>query len=431
MPREALRGEPGPLVSPAADPMRIGIASPFMPHDLADLLDAPSRERLPGIRGVLATPVTPIAREWHQRGHCLSVFCLDPSVTEACVLRGERLSIHVIPKRPNRRCLPDMYRAECRLMREAILRERPEVLSAQWTYEHAWAALQCQIPTAVTCHDTPLRYAWIINHWYMWYHVILAWRVIRKAHRLICVSPYTARHIRRYFRPRGPVDVVPNGLPPEVFQRGQRRLQQGTMSPARPFTFCSVGRWGGLKNISALLKAFAGVCQRQRAVELVLFGPDLGPGQAAEQWARNQALNQGVDFVGSVPRERILDFLETEADMMVHPSLVETHGMTLIEAMACGVPVIGGRDSGAVSWTLEEGRCGFLCDIRNHKALADQMFDAMSQPDRNRALAARAWASVAQRFRLEAVASAYEEILQRLVAEGRVAPCTSSQGKAP
>jgi glycosyltransferase involved in cell wall biosynthesis len=429
--REVLRGEPSPLVSPAADPMRIGIVSPFMPHDLADLLDNASRERLPGIRGVLATPVTPIAREWHRHGHHLSVFCLDPSVTQPRVLRGERLSVHVFPKRPYQRCLPDGYRVERRLLRGAILHERPEVISAQWTREHAWAALQCRIPTAVTCHDTPLRYAWISKHWFMWYHVVLAWRVVRKAPQLICVSPYTARHIQRYFRPRGTVDVVPNGLPPEVFQRGQRRLQQETASLARPFTFCSVGHWGPLKNLSVLVKAFAEVRQRQGAAKLALFGDNLGPGQAAEQWARDHRLDQGIEFVGRVSRERILDFLETEADMMVHPSLVETHGMTLIEAMACGSPVIGGLKSGAVAWTLEEGRCGFLCDIRDHHTLASQMLDAMRQPDHNRALAERAWASVARRFPLEATVFAYEEILRRLVAAERVAPHVSSQGKLP
>ena len=410
--------------------MKIGIVTPFRPHDLADLLDSPSCEHLQGISGgSSATPVAPLVREWHRRGHHLYVFCFNPSVTEVYILRGERLSIHIIPKRPNRRCLPDIYRVECRLMRKAILRERPEVLSAQWTYDHAWAALQCRIPTVVTCHDAPLRSAWIDNHWYAWYHVVLAWRVIRKADRLVCVSPYTARHIQRYFLQRSSVDVVPNGLSLEVLQRAERRLQRGEPT-RRSFTFCSIGRWGRLKNISTLLKAFNEVHHRQPATKLVLFGPELGPDQDAERWARNRGLDQGVDFAGSVPRERILDFLETEADMMVHPSLIESHGMTLIEAMACGVPVIGGWKSGAVPWTLEEGRCGILCDIRDHHALAAQMFEAMSQPAHNRHLAERAWTSVAQRFRVEAVASAYEEILRQLVVEGRVAPCAGSQRKA-
>ncbi|MGH7980909.1 MAG: glycosyltransferase family 4 protein, partial [Limisphaerales bacterium] len=139
--------------------MKIGIVSPFMPHDLRDLLDADSQQLLPGIRGIFANPVTPLARSWRQRGHDVSVFCLDPSVSARQVLRGDGLIIYVLPKRRPRRYLLDFYRVETRQLKEAILEQNPDVLSAQWTYEHAWGALQTGIPTAVTCHDTPLRYA--------------------------------------------------------------------------------------------------------------------------------------------------------------------------------------------------------------------------------------------------------------------------------
>ena len=394
--------------------MKIGLVSPFMPHDLADLLDPACENDLACIRGVLSTPVTPMVREWHRKGHDLSIFCLDLSVSHPYHLQGERLSIHVLPRRRSRNCFADFYREECRLIRQAVEREAPEVLSAQWTYEHAWAALQCGIPTAVTCHDSPLRYAWIAKHWFMTYQLAVAWRVIRKAERLICVSPYTARHIQSYFRPRCPVDVIPNGLLPEVFLRGKRRLEANAPRNGA-FVFCSIGNWGGLKNVPTLLKAFSKVRLGPKPATLVLFGPRLGPQEEAEQWARRRGLHHGVVFKGSAPRAAIFDFLETEADLMVHPSLIETHGMVLIEAMACGVPVVGGRQSGAVPWTLEEGRCGYLCDIRDKNVLAETMLAAMNQPDGNRAMVERAWNSTRQRFLMETAANANEAVLTGLL----------------
>jgi len=397
--------------------MKIGVVTPFRPHDLADLLDVSSRERLRGLGGLSATPVAPLVREWHQLGHSMSVFCLDPFVSQTQVLQGDRLVIHVIPKRRARHCFLDFYRTECRLIQAAVQREAPDVLSAQWSYDHAWAALQCGLPTAVTCHDTPWRYAWIAKNWFTTYHIAVAWRVIRKADRLVCVSPYTAQHIQKYFRPRGRVDVVSNGLRPEVFQRGERRLR--TARPERPFTFCSVGGWGGLKNLATLLKAFGRVRARQPEARLAVFGRELGPGQAAEQWARRRGLHHGVVFQGSTPHAQVLDFLEAEADLMAHPSLIEANPMVLMEAMACAVPVIAGRASGGVAWTLDEGRCGFLCDIRDGRALAETMFEAMRQPDGNRALMERAWASARQRFNLEQTVAANEAILQQLCAENR------------
>jgi len=394
--------------------VKIGIISPFQSHDLADLLDDRSRQLLPEITGVTSTPVTPLVREWLRMGHELSVFTLDPSVKRPYLLKGDHVVIHVLPKRRAREYLPDCYREERRLICAAVASESPDVLSAQWSYDHALAALDCGLPTAVTCHDTPFRYAWIAKHWHMTFHLLLAWKVIRKADVLICVSPYTARHIRRYFRPRAPVEVIPNGLYPEIFERGARRLERGA-SINQSYTICSVGGWGGLKNVRTLLRAFALLPKKKGAARLVLFGPGMGQGEEAEQWARESALHADVEFRGSVPRVKILDFLENEADLMVHPSLIETHGMVLIEAMACGVPVIGGSKSGAVPWTLNEGRSGFLCDVRRADVLEGAMLRAWEQTGEERsALVLRAWNSVRERFQISTAARATEAVLQCL-----------------
>jgi glycosyltransferase involved in cell wall biosynthesis len=395
--------------------MKVGIVSPFKPHDLADLLYESSRGLLPEIGGVTATPVTPMAREWHHKGHDLSIFTLDPSVTRPYLLKGDRLSIHVLPKRRSRQCLLDCYSKERRLIRIAVASESPKVLSAQWTYDHALAALDCGLPTSVTCHDTPLRYAWISKHWYMTYHLLIAWRVIKNADHIVCVSPYTALHIKKYFKPGCPVDVIPNGLLPEVFQRGERRLKSGRKTGS-PYTICSVGGWGGLKNIMTLLRACSLLQQKGEKLRLVLFGWKMGEGEEAQQWASSRGLAGMVEFRGSKPRKEIFDFLEQEADLMVHPSLIETHGMVLIEAMACGVPVVGGEKSGAVPWTLDEGGSGYLCDMKNAQTLAETILKAMHQPDNNETIAERAWNSVHQRFRLEAAAAANERVLRELAA---------------
>jgi glycosyltransferase involved in cell wall biosynthesis len=393
--------------------MKIGIVSPFQPREVADLLDEDSRARLADIQGVTATPVTPLVRAWLDRGHILSLFCLDPSVSQVQTLRGERLTLHFIPKRRARHYLLDGYRTESRLIRELVRREPPDVLSAQWTYDHALGALQCGLPTAVTCHDTPWRYAWTARNWFTIYHIAVAWRVIRRAHRLVCVSPYTARHIQKYFRPRGPVDVVPNGVPSNIFQRYERR-RQAPAAPGRALTLCNVGGWGRIKNVAVLLQAFAQVRTQKPAARLVFFGHQLGPGQEAEAWALRHRLHQGVIFRGSVPYTKVMDFLETEAGLMVHPSLVETHGMVLVEAMACGVPVIGGSHSGAVPWTLEEGRSGYLCDVRRPRALAETILHALDASEDNQALVAHAWASARQRFNEEQAVTGNERILQQL-----------------
>jgi glycosyltransferase involved in cell wall biosynthesis len=187
---------------------------------------------------------------------------------------------------------------------------------------------------------------------------------------------------------------------------------------ARPgsFTLCSVGGWGPIKNNATLLKAFSIVRRRHPSARLALFGREVGPGQAAEKWARRRQLLEGVLFHGPTPYEKVLDFLETEADLMVHPSLVECNPMVLMEAMACGVPVVAGRRSGGVAWTLEEGRSGYLCDVRDERALAETIVEALEQPERNRDMVKHAWESARTRFNQEQAVNANEAILRELLA---------------
>ncbi|MCH7228010.1 glycosyltransferase family 4 protein [Haloferula sp. A504] len=406
--------------------MKIGICSPFMPQEVEDLLDPPSRSLLAEIGGVTATPVVPLVRLWHEQGQEVAVFCLDQSVVRPLRLVGDRISIDVLPKRRFRESLVDCYRVERELLGDAVMGAAPDVLSAQWSYEHALGAIDTGMPTVVTCHDTPLRYAWTSKNFFMSYHVFVAAMVIRRARGLVCVSPYTARHIRRFFRPRCEPVTIPNGIPRELLERGKRRLLSSS-SPGGLKTICSIGGWGRLKNVKTLLKAFSMMRFRSSdPARLVLFGKGLGAGGDAEQWAKARNFDGGVEFRGSVPYESILDFLEAEAGLMVHPSLVETHGMVLVEAMACGVPVIGGERSGAVPWTLGDGRYGRLCRVRSAKALARTMESALRDKDGTKKLAGAAWDSVAERFLIEHTAANNLQVLLETSASGLPAGGASS-----
>lgn len=58
-------------------------------------------------------------------------------------------------------------------------------------------------------------------------------------------------------------------------------------------------------------------------------------------------------------------------DILLHPSREESFGMTLIEAMAKGLPVVAGKDSGAVLWILYNGINGVLIDVNSPIGIAE------------------------------------------------------------
>ena len=93
--------------------------------------------------------------------------------------------------------------------------------------------------------------------------------------------------------------------------------------------------------------------------------------------------------------------------------------MALIEAMSLGIPVIAGKASGAVPWTLDDGRAGCLVDVTNPAAVARAMADMVESPGLVMELGARGRALAERRFHIRSVADSYEQIYDELIQAAR------------
>jgi glycosyltransferase involved in cell wall biosynthesis len=144
--------------------------------------------------------------------------------------------------------------------------------------------------------------------------------------------------------------------------------------------------------------------------QLHLFGRGHGPGEEAELWARRRGLCENVHFFGAVGRSTLRERLKRNAQVFVHPSLEESFGMTIAEAMALGIPVIAGKNSGAVANTLDGGRSGVLTDVRSSHALAADMVRVARSPTLRAELARAGADSARKRFRMSKILAAYADV---------------------
>jgi len=123
-------------------------------------------------------------------------------------------------------------------------------------------------------------------------------------------------------------------------------------SPSQTNQILYVGRLSEEKNVEALLEAVDGL-----PAELVLVGG--GPLKEHLE-AKGRKGRSSARFVGRVPNGRLPEYLN-RASVFVLPSLIEHHPKALLEAMACGVPVIG-TDVSGIRELIEHGQTGYLCD---------------------------------------------------------------------
>ena len=394
--------------------MNIGIAGPISTDSIAQLLNGDVAGLPQGYYGapLLGTLISSLL----ERGHDVEAFTTSPDIPMAfvkpVVAESGHFKIIYCPVRPRAfryqkghwGRAADAFRLERYALRQAMLEHRPDLIHAHWTYEFALAALDTGLPHVITCHDAPqvvLRY---IPNPYRLVRYFMARRVLARASCMTAVSPYLQKMVEGYARV--PVTVVPNPLPDRIICDTQRTRQY---DPKYPRIAMILNGWGKLKNPKSALIAFAMLRQRIPGAELQVMGRDFGPGEKAESWTIAQGLADGIQFIGSLPYAALLAHL-VESDLLLHPSLEETFGMSIVEAMALGVPVVGGELSGAVSWVIGEG--GVLTDVNNPSALCEVMHRVFVDRELSTRLRANVKKNAVKRFDAKVVAAEYDNQYQ-------------------
>jgi L-malate glycosyltransferase len=386
--------------------LHIGVAGPCAPRLFASDLGL-SQNEVP--RGMGGTPVNHLVRAFLDLGHRVTLATLDASGSQGRPLRfdGAMLTLFVGPYRPQHRAR-DRFAVERAAITRAFEFDRPDAISAHWSYEFALGAIDSSVPTLVTVRDVPRE---IFRHQPSPYRLIrwlLHREALRRASGVAFNSPYTREHVGATRWSDAP--ILPNALPDASWSLADRPPPD----PARP-RFISVNNgFGKLKNVTTLLEAFSTVRATVPDATLTLVGAGYECDGPAAHWAQSKSVADGVCFLGALESRQVFGAVR-EADVLVHPSLEESFGYTLIEAASVGTPVIAGERSGAVPWVLRDGAQGVLVDVTAPQSLATAMRTLVEDQQLWSRQRTAAFELGRQRFSVTAVARQYVNILQGLV----------------
>jgi D-inositol-3-phosphate glycosyltransferase len=212
--------------------------------------------------------------------------------------------------------------------------------------------------------------------------------VLRRSEALIAESPASKRHmVQEYGVDAAKVHVIPGGVDTAVF-RPQERLQARralALALERP-VLLFVGRLQPLKGIDTLLRAAHVVRQHHAQLQVLIVGGgmDAQDEHEAQELHRLQALSERlglgrhVCFIKAQPQEVLAQYYAA-ADVFVMPSHYESFGMVVLEAMACGIPVVASRVGGLTS-TVVSGHTGFLVPEGDGQAFARAILPLLGSP---------------------------------------------------
>lgn len=278
------------------------------------------------------------------------------------------------------------------------------------------------LPLVVTVHDLlPLRHPELFTRETRW-HTRLFVPFVRRANRLIVPSQYTREEAIAL------LDVPPEHVIVVPMARGQRFHPGGPDRDALAFEIGIAGRYvlavGTLeprKNLVTVLRAFARIASAVDDIELVITGGRGWRNEAFEVELERLDLAGRVRLTGFVSEERLVD-LYAGAACFLFPSLAEGFGLPVIEAMACGAPVITGNRT---SLPEVAGEAALLVEPLDAEALAAATLRVLEDEE----LAAKLRDAGLQRassFTWEATAAGTERVYREALGQAKSFPAMRS-----
>jgi phosphatidylinositol alpha-1,6-mannosyltransferase len=243
--------------------------------------------------------------------------------------------------------------------------------------------------------------------------------ILGKAAVIVAISRWTAdlaREVLSTLALEIPVETVPLGTTPSHFRPGidTAAIRAKHSLDGGPWLL-TVARLEWHKGIDTIMKALPAIRAAHPTARYAIAGvgdrlPQL------ELLQQQLGLGDAVRFLGAVSEDE-LPALYNAADLYVgasrrHDLLVEGFGISLVEASACGLAVVGGR-SGGVPDAVREGETGILVDPDDPAAVAAGINELLSDPERRKRLGAAGRKAVETYYNWDRVVGELVEIDRR------------------
>lgn len=209
------------------------------------------------------------------------------------------------------------------------------------------------------------------------------------------------------------ITVVPNGIDVASFRAAAARTP-GVDLPAATHRVGYVGRLERVKGCEHFLAAAALIAGSVPGVRFLVAGSGSSEAGLLDLAAASPVADR-IDFLGHVPA---VASLYPQLDVVCVPSLSEAFGLSAVESLALGVPVVASR-VGGLPEMVRDGITGYLVPPGDPEAMARAVIDLLEDPDRARAMGAAGAALVDSTFTAASMVAGYRRLYEDVLAVAR------------
>ena len=290
--------------------------------------------------------------------------------------------------------------------------EKLDLLHVHYAIPHASAAYMAQqilsdqnikIPFITTLHGTDITlvgkdpsFEPVINF------------SINKSNMVTAVSESLKKDTNELFEVKNNIKVIPNFICIDDYKLENNDFYKKRFAPNNEKIICHISNFRKVKRIKDVLLSFE-IISKEIDVKLILVGD--GPERSAlEKISRESKYRNNIYFLGSLKSTKeVLNI----SDLFFLPSSTESFGLSALEAMACGVPVISTK-TGGIPEVVIDGESGYLSDVGDVKEMSSNAVEILSNENKLLLFKENALKQ-AMKFDVKQILPRYEKIYEKCI----------------
>ena len=344
-----------------------------------------------------------------KRGHKVNFITWNPQQTYRILSVNERLKVYLLPG-PNISFLRNIINPLIPDLGACIRASKVDVIHAHQlfkltTLSSAIVSKKLDVPLIVTMHGVIAPEGFLLEGAQQIYYYTLGKMICKIASKIRCLTQRDALDMFRFGCPREKIVIIPNGIDTEKFKPENQGL---------PNTIFWGGRFVSGKGLEYLIKALKIIEKKHHNFRLIMAG-DGYLFHKIHNLVDDYGLSKNVIFEGRVPHNEIPKFLNS-ASIYVLPSIREGMPYALLEAMACGRPVVASNIPG-INDVITNGENGLLVPPCDPNALANAILRLIEDHALRRKLRRNARKLMVEKYSWDIIAGRTEKVYYEMAEE--------------
>ena len=290
---------------------------------------------------------------------------------------------------------------------DLFIRRNVEIVhfhSPLFTFLHGFLKKK-KFPVIMTCHYLLDIKSSGAAAFYRWFIKKLTLYVSKNIDKIICVNEEYIPVFKDWGVDSDKLIYIPNGVDTKKFSPGESKIKNKYNDNKIVLYF---GRLHYQKNVDLLIRSFKYVKEKIDNVKLVI----IGTGNQYEKLKKMSAYDSDIIMTGFISDEDLVDYMRA-ADIVVFPSRGENASFTIMEAMACELPVVSSKVGNAKK-ILGDGR-GILLEKYTEKEVANICVDVLSNEKKAEKIGKNARKYVEEHHSWDNISKKTEELYREII----------------